>query len=283
MTHPNDMTAWDDIACRRGHTAHRSRRVRVDLARPHGYADLPAVPQRLAKAFDMAVWDPAAHPVDGGPYCPAHDAVSETIINAGIWEPSETILTLAACSAGPAGSWMVDFGSQVGWFSLLAASCGLGVLAIEADEENRRLHTLSNEANDWGGYVSMIPERIGPDTPALDPVRHITLAKIDVEGAERDAIRMLWPSIEAGMVDHLLVEITPVFADFYGSLVIDLVDAGFQAWVLPNKSIPPAHLDDLPGDLELGRISDLSRLSLDMAVNSWHQEMVWFSAPHARW
>lgn len=276
------MAAWDAIACQRGHNDHVAKLVHVDLARPHGYADLTPVPERLARSFDVMVWDPGTYPVDGGAYCPAHDAVSETIADQGIWEPAETVLTLSACSAAPPNATVVDFGSQIGWFSLLAASCGLGVLAVEADPENVRLLTLSATANGWADWVQKLCTRIGPDTDALPP-RRIALAKVDVEGAERDAIRMLWPSIEAGLVDHLLVEVTPVFDGYYPDLVADLVRAGYRAYVLPPKSTPPTVLDRLPADLEPLRIDGLDDAALRELVGSWTQEMVWFAGPDATW
>lgn len=281
--HPNNMAAWDAIGCQRGHDHHAAHTAIVDLAAPHGYADLTPVPRRLARRFDMAVWDARKHPVDGGPYCPAHDAVSETIVNQGIWEPAETVLTLSACLATVPTATVVDFGAQVGWFSLLAASCGLEVTAIEADRANVSLLEESAEANGWGGLIAIRPERIGPTTPPLEPNRTIALAKVDVEGAERDAVRMLWPSIEAGLVQHLLVEVTPAFDGYYPDLVADLVAAGYRAYVLPPKSHPPTVLDRLPADLEPFRIDTLDEASMRELVASWSQEMVWFARPEAAW
>ncbi len=279
--HPNDMRSWGEIACRRSHE-HTRRRVTVDLAQRHGYLDLAPVPARLARRFEMMVWDPVMHPVDGGPYCPAADAVSETIVNQRIWEPTETILTLAACCAAHDDSLVVDFGAQLGWFSLLAASCGLDVDAIEADPENARLLAASCELNGWSDSVSVTVQRI---TEASGPIlmRPIALAKIDVEGSERDAVAMLRPSIEAGLVDHLLIEVTPLFADYYGGLVADLVEQGYRAWRLPPKNVPPFRMMFLPEDLEPWRISDLPRAELVALVDSWRQEMVWFSRPGAKW
>ncbi len=277
--HRNDMRWWPEITCQRGHTTHESTLVDVDLSVPHGYADLPPVPPSLARSFGMFVWDPSVHPVDGGPYCPAADAVSETIVRQRIWEPAETILTLTACKAA-VPDLVVDFGAQVGWFSLLACSCELDVLAIEADAENVGLLRASAQANGWAGVIDVVHDRITEATETL-PAGAIALAKIDVEGSEREAVRMLRPSIEAGAVDHLLIEVTPVFADYYGTMVADLVRDGYRAWRLPPKSIPPVRFATFPDDLEPWRISDLPRADLIALVDSWHQEMVWFSRPDA--
>lgn len=283
--HPNDMTVWSEITCQRGHTEHTTRKITVDLAAPHRYGDYPQVPTRLQRAFTMHIYDPDLYPVDGGPYCPAHDAVSETIDSHGIWEPRETILTLHVCESARADQAMLDFGAQLGWFSLLAASCGLRVRAIDADTENLEAAWASAQANGWGAYVATWHMRVAPDTEPVDPdfLGPLRLVKIDVEGAERDAVRILWPSIEAGLVDHLLIEISPCFADYYPDLVCDLIDADYEAYLLPPKQSPPLSLDDPEHDLAPFRLDTLMRSTLRELVASWRQEDCWFKRRGASW
>jgi len=243
MTHKNDMRAWDEIACQRGHTEHISRKVHVDLSKRHGYRDLPQVPRHMAVEFDMNIWDTSIYPVDGSAfYCPSHDAVSETILSHGIWEPRETIVALHAFQNAPEGSVFYDMGAQMGWFTLLAGACGVPVEAWECDKDNLRL-LWENWKLNRGGSLTSDFGRIGPESKVLEPDRRICLAKIDLEGAERDAIRMLWPSIEAGLVDRLLIEISPCFDSYYGDLVLDLLDAGYAAYRLPEKGQAVGHGD----------------------------------------
>lgn len=279
--HPNAMTYWNEIRCQRGHDAHASVLTNVKLGGPHGYGDYPEVPARLARSFQMYVWDPNIHPVDGGPYCPAHDAVSETIITHNIWEPRETILALDALQPdGGIPPVFVDFGAQVGWFTLLAASSGAMVLGVEADETNRDLLAASVALNGWEDGVVIKPWRVGPDTPVLTvgdiEARRVALAKIDIEGAERDAIRMLQPLIEGGYVERLLVEVSPVFDSYYPDLVAELVDAGYRAYTLPGKLRPPVSFEDPAEALAPFRIDDLGTNKLKALVAGWHQEDVWF-------
>lgn len=280
MTHPNDMTTWSDIRCQRGHGArdHVTREVEITLGGLTGYRDLAPIPARFARSFKMLVWDPEVHPVDGGPYCPCHDAVSEAIVSAGVWEPSETIATLSACSA-TSGSF-VDFGAQLGWFSLVAASCGLTVHAYEADADNMAVLEKNFALNGWSDRLVTHLERVGPRSEPLE-VDRIDLAKIDLEGAERDGVKVLWPKITEGRVDNLLIEVSPVFADYYPDLVADLVSEGFRAYELPPKRRPPHRFDVLPRDLEPWRID--TRLDLRDYVASWHQADVWFTRPDASW
>ncbi|MEX2253025.1 MAG: hypothetical protein WD649_02635, partial [Thermoleophilaceae bacterium] len=254
MSHPNDMTTWEAIGCQRGHVEHSTRLVTVELGGPTGYRDLPPIPEQHARRFKMEVWDPDAHPVDGGPYCPAHDAVSETIATLGVWEPCETTLTLAVCSTAAPGSVVLDYGAQIGWFTLLAASCGIDVLAVDADADNLRLIQASAKRNAWDAIVHTSHARVGPDSTPAAPAERVRLVKIDVEGAEGEVVRCLWPSIEAGLVDHLLGAVSPVFAGYYPDLVADLVDAGYEAWMMPPKRTPPVPFRSLPLHLEPYRI-----------------------------
>lgn len=278
-----------EIRCQRGHTDHATLPVLVTLGGPTGYRDLPSIPQRFARSFSIEVFDWKQYEAfkwteyDAGPgYCPAFDAVSETIATLGIWEPSETILTLAVCAAYP-DSVVVDFGSQVGWFTLLACSSGNSVVAIDADPANHQVLRKSLERNGWEGRVLPIQRRVGPNWPPLGELGDVALAKIDVEGAERDALRALWPSIEAGKVAHLMVEVTPSFAEWYPDLVCDLIDAGYLAFELPPKQTPPAILEELPRDLMPGYLNDLSRVVLRRTVEGWDQRNIWFAREDAKW
>lgn len=281
--HPNAMIHWEDIRCQRGHERHESRRVQVVLGGPTGYQDHAAVPKKLARHFEMEVWDPQVYPVDGGPYCPAHDAVSATIVSHRIWEPRETIVALHVLTEAGPRTAMIDMGAQLGWFTLLAASCGTPVLAYEADGENTRLLCTSLEANDWRSLVQMAPFRITSETPELElPDVPIALVKLDLEGAENEGIRMLRPSIEAGLVDHLLIEVSPVFAGYYPELVADLVDVGYRAYTLPPRQRPPVSLIDL-ACLEPYRIDTFTRGVLMKLVESWHQEDVFFVREEVAW
>ena len=273
MPHPNDMSKWDEIRCRRPNHTHHRRLVIVEPASPHKYRDLPQVPVGLSWGpFRMWIWDPDHHPVDGGPPCPAHDAVSETIVSHGIWEPQETILTLHSLRE-PSEGIVVDMGCQIGWFSLLAASCGRHVLAMDAEQENLDLLRLSARENMWGPLIQPRQVRIGPDTPSLGLGRQVRLAKLDLEGAEPDGLRILWPAIQAGLVDRLLIEVSPVFHDGYGDVVCDLIQAGYRAYMLPPKSRPPVPMGSPDTDLVP---YELSGLGVRDFIDDLHQANIWF-------
>jgi hypothetical protein len=275
------MTHWEQIQCQRGHDTHRWTRVSVSLGGPTGYADLTPIPVRLGRRFEIDVWDPTAYPVDGGAYCCAHDSVSETIAALGVWAPDETTLALTVLD-GRAGGRFYDFGAQAGWFTLLAASCGAAVTAFEADAENVRLLQQNATINGWRHLIDVEHVRVDERTEPLAP-ESVRLAKIDVEGAENHVIRVLWPSIAAGLVDHLLIEITPLFADYYPQLVADLVGAGYRAWVLPPKQHPPVDLADPETALAPYRLDDMPADKLAAMVAGWGQEMAFFSRTGTSW
>lgn len=266
MTHPNNMTAWDTIECRRSCDVHHSRWADINLA-THRYADLTPIPPRFHRRFTMEIWDTELHPVDGGPYCPARDAVSETILSHGVWEPRETAVMLS-CLERFDGA-MFDMGAQLGWFSLIAGLGGADVTAWECDRDNR--DRLRSSAARLEVAVSIVPNRIGPDTEPLPPTK-VAFAKIDLEGAERDAVRILWPSIDAGLVDSMLIEVSPVFDDYYGDMVAGIMENGYEAFMMPPKRFPPYRIDTLD-DLASWRLNPEGVVA---TVDGWHQEDVLF-------
>lgn len=275
--HPNCMTAWPEIACQRGHETHDSKVIRIALGGPTGYHDLPPIPERFARTFPMTVFDWGQYRYHGKmAWCPGADAISETLELVGVWEPNETILALTVFASAETGSVFLDLGAQIGWFSLLAASAGLDTVSVDADPEPLRLLTESAKRNSWEGLVHPWQMRIDIETPVL-PAASYRLAKLDMEGAEFDGIRILWPSIAAGLVDHLLVEVSPVFSDGYPELVTSILGAGYSAYTLPPKAIPPHRLDD--------PARDLTPLVGDVVgtVASWEQESVWFKRDGASW
>jgi len=252
MPHKNDMTHWNHIGCQRGCEAHAARPVRVDLSKPHGYGDLTPIPSRFGYQFDLDVWDTSITPVDGGPYCPARDAVSETILSHGIWEPQETAIMLMCFEALPGGLF-IDIGSQLGWFSSIAALSSMTVIALDADPDCVELTHRNLVHNvQMLGSIGAYNERLGPDVEPFAVNEHPdlpTVVKIDVEGAEVDAIRKIQPLIDDGWVKYMLIEISPVFNDTYGDLINDLVKQDYVPYMLPPKRTPPVVLNRLM-DLE---------------------------------
>lgn len=273
------MTGWDEISCQRGHEDHDTREVIVTIGGPTRYADLPSIPRRFSDTFEFEVWDTAKYPVDDGPWCPAHDAVSETIISHGVWEPPETILLLEAfryCDV------FIDVGAQLGWYSTLAARAGLAVMPIEADPLVMDVCARNIKRNKSGDvYDSYRVWRVDEETyllPTSVPEGRLAV-KIDIEGAEFEAVKMLEGVIDR--VDFMLIEVSPVFDEGYPELVASLIETGFTAYLVPTKEMPPARLEILPLDLERWDMgTDLDHVR--ETVGSWHQQNVLF-VRHGAW
>lgn len=271
------MTSWPEIRCQRGHGLHSSIEVLVTLGGPTPYQDLAPIPTNLATSFRMLVWDPSVYPIDGGAYCPAHDAVSETIFALGVWEVSETIVSMWSFDAAPDGLF-IDLGAQIGWYSLLAASRGLDVLAVDADTENLRLLERSAVINNFSTRIDTEYLRLGPLTNPLAIDRQVSLVKVDLEGAEFEAVRILGPAISAGLIDRLLIEVSPIFGPGYPELVQFIMRAGYRAYMMPPKKSPPYPLR-FPSDLwRLDDDDDLPGL-----VTSWEQQNILFSREGLEW
>ena len=219
------MCEWPEITCLRKCGYHASHSVLV--------ANAGCPP------FTMLVWDQLVH--DGGPYCPARDIVSEAITQTGLWEPAETALTVALLKQAKPGALVVDMGAHIGWFAMLGASLGMSVHAIEAQRDHTALIRASAALN--GFTVDVSAARIGRDAiPAFDAGTPIALAKIDVEGAEAEAVELLHEAIDYGSVASILLEVSPTFRDGYPELVAWLIGRGYQA----HETLSEKRIDCLP-------------------------------------
>lgn len=271
--HPNDMTHWADIGCKRGCEHHATVDQRISIGGPTRYRDLTSIPTRFTQQFDLEIWDTRITPVDGGPYCPARDAVSETILSHGVWEPAETAVLLMCFEQHPGGLF-IDFGSQIGWFSTLALLSNMNVLALDADPDcvdltYRNLVRAAPLLSSFGSHR----ERLGPDVIPFsyddERVRLPIVAKIDVEGAEQYAVRKLQPLIDGGFVRYMLIEMSPVFNETYLALAHGLMDQRFVGYEMPAKRTPPHQLNSLT-DLKRW---ELSRYDIN-EMPTWHQKDV---------
>lgn len=263
MPHSGDMTHWPEIRCQRGHETHMTRTAHVNLSWSHCYLDCPQVPRHLTQMFDIEIWDYAPYMTEG-PYCPARDVVSEVIESHGIWEPIETITMLDLFYRFPANLF-VDMGAQIGWYSKLAETCGLNVTAFEADPDVAEV--LRRNVPD--GVV--VNGRIGSNLSswlALKDARRLTV-KMDLEGAEPDGVRFVESFLAEGLVDAMLIEISPVFHPGYGDIFNELMSYDLYPFSLPGKSHPPARYKGIADTLRMnaGAIE---------AVLSGHQENVLF-------
>jgi len=219
--------------CAAGHTHHAT--VSLTVSGSHAVPDWPVLPPVWFR-LDVFAAD-AYEGVDG--YCPADSEVSRGLLAHGVWEGFESALALAILDADKnRDSVVLDFGANVGWYSMLAASRGFDVLAVEADLTIAAVceHNLARWADDG---LHVCRGWIGSDTHPLTPGPRVRLAKVDLEGAEAEAVRVLEPLLATGLVDYLLVEVTPVFGDGAYEAVNLLERHGYQGFVIPDKGADP--------------------------------------------
>jgi hypothetical protein len=73
-----------------------------------------------------------------------------------------------------------------------------------------------------------------------------------------------------------MIEVSPVFDDYYPQMVTDLMFGyGFRAFLLPPKQSPAIQLTGDPEELRPFEIMGTVPMIQDF-VASWHQEDVWF-------
>ena len=263
------MTDWSEIGCQRGCAEHPTRIVDIHLGGPTPYHDYTPIPNRFACEFQMEVWDTDQMPVDDNPlWCPAHDAVSETILALGVWEPQNTTVLMLAWEAVGDDCVFLDIGMQLGWFSQVAGALSTASVGVEADPIvvellERRDLTVVHERIEAGWHLG---GELSGDARMV--------VKIDIEGAEEHAVAGLAEFIDAGQVPFILMEVSPVFNDSYPELVTSLMDRGYHAYNMPPKQIPPVKIDQLTDLLPYRLVGDFGEVWDEVA--SWDQRDVLF-------
>lgn len=225
-------------SCDAGHDHHDTKVVHIDLS---GYwplvPDYPPIPNGLEQEFDLVIYDWEKY--DGTPmYCSGNDSVSASIDTQGVWEGFESVLALAILRDGSRDGLVIDMGSHVGWYTMLASGAGYEVLAVDGDRENLDLLQWSTELNGFEN-VRTAHGWIGADTPTLSPDGpNVRLLKADIEGAEDEALRICYPLFTAGKIEYAFLEISPEFSPHYPDTVQTIMDCGYDAYFIPDKGTP---------------------------------------------
>lgn len=219
LTPPTDDVMWSK--CRVGHW------------RQHGTIIVAIEsPQWPMSTMEVYNWEDY-----GGPeldwwqeYCPAQDVVSRSIDQTGVWEPYESALFVDILKRGlPDPKPVLDFGCQIGWYSAIAERYGYPVFGYDVNPENVALAKRNAPNADMSRAV--IDERSNVWAP--QPIR---VAKIDIEGAEQWAIRIIQQSLDDRLIDYVLMEVSPVFNDSYPDLVEQVAGYGYEVYVIPHSA-----------------------------------------------
>lgn len=182
----------------------------------------PAIPDSISRSFDIEVYDTDKRP----------DEFSLSINVNGCYEGFETFTLLHLLEGGI----VYDFGAHLGWYSLLAASCGCDVTAY--DENADALKILERSAKRNGYDIKTRVMKFDASTKPAPFKKEVEFLKADVEGAEEHVVRYCRKLFEKQLVKYALLEISPCFNDSYPALVKQVIDWGYDAFVMPTK--PPA-------------------------------------------
>lgn len=195
--------------------------------------DAAPFPVHLAQKFKFAIYDFNKYSNTEG-LCPADDVVSFSLSEQGVWEAFDTLLMLDILSRDK-GGLVVDFGSQLGWYSILAALNGYEVIAYDALSENLRVLDKNAALNKVKSKITPVKMWVDEKSPIQPPTK-IRFMKSDIEGSEQYAFRMYEESFKQKLVDYAIFEISPCFNDSYPELIHKIMDYGYDVYQVPQKT-----------------------------------------------
>lgn len=226
-----DSAFGPSAGCTYGHPDHPCAIAHVDLTN-HKVPDYPKFDAgRFGWKFQLFIYRWPKY--DGlTNYCPGKDEVSRSIGLNGIWEGFETLLFLAALEkAGP--GVVYDFGAHIGWYTTLAAFEKRDVCSWEADPTHAETLIDNIRLNSIGDQVTLMGT-LAPLSPPAQ-VQPVALLKIDIEGAEDEAIEACRPLLEQRLVEFILIEASPCFADYYPEMIARIMGYGYGCAMVPDK------------------------------------------------
>jgi hypothetical protein len=261
---PDDFYAH----CQVGHTTHETKLLRRSLS---GIAE-----------FDIEVydWEQYFTTVAGNEttpmyaeYCTGQDIISYCIDRQGVWESTETAVINAILQEPNKDKIMLDFGSHIGWYTNIGLMQGYTVASFDASKENlellRRTAVLNGTLEGSYPYLCWLDN----EAPILSAgAEEVQLVKVDVEGAEHHALRMISELINAKKVKYAIFEISPVFNGNYPKLVNDIVESGYRVYQLPNTLTTDDALAEVRRDCELTQRDE----ELKAYIDGLHQENMLF-------
>jgi SAM-dependent methyltransferase len=173
------------------------------------------------------VFDTARYMDNFGFYCPGQDALSQNLGIEGQWEVHDTRPISHILDKGERSRTVIDFGCHIGWYTIMAATKGYRVLAIDGDPENLRLLAANAALRGLADKITIIPAWV--DETFTLPACDVELVKIDIESHDRHAVAACLPFIDR--IQNMYVEISPTFRpDYPEKVVAPLLEAGFHAY-----------------------------------------------------
>lgn len=198
--------------CEAGHTRHDSHLVNTN------------------QGYKMYVFNAGKYKDTEG-YCTGDDDVSRTIERTRGWEPAETAVLKNILENEPVGN-VLDFGTHVGWYTLMAAKLGHTVYGFDGDDENIELLMDSAIYNRLEKKINVSHAWVGKDSPVLKADRKYLLMKCDLEGNDMYAVEMCRDLFVKRMITYAFIEISPVFNDNYKKMIDFIMECGYMAEIV---------------------------------------------------
>lgn len=195
--------------CEAGHGVHHTKIVGLPNGEPF-------------EIFDWTLY------ADTTGYCPADDAVSQSIDLGGGWEAHISEVANRVLQFGRPGV-VLDIGAHVGWYASLAMRWGWPTLAVEANldccavlERNLKFRPIVPVyiAHGWIGEKSL---------PFHDDLQ-IQLLKADIEGNELYVYQVFAEHFHKHSIEYAIFEISPVFNNSYPELIGNLLNDGYRGF-----------------------------------------------------
>lgn len=164
-------------------------------------------------------------------YCTGDDDVSRTIEKTRGWEPAETAVLKNILENEPVGN-VLDFGTHVGWYSLMAAKLGHTVYGFDGDDENIELLYDSAVYNKLDGKVTVVHSWVDENSPKIKADKKYLLMKCDLEGNDIYAVEMCRELFAKRYITYAFIEISPIFNDKYQGMIDFITACGYSVEIV---------------------------------------------------
>lgn len=161
-------------------------------------------------------------------YCSGKDDISRTLLNGEGWEKETTPLVLSILKTGSAENLVLDFGANIGWYTVMAAKAGYNVLSFEGNKETCSLLNRNVRMNNCLGTVQSRFAWIDGDSEPLELSHRVELFKSDLEGNDHHAVKMCENLFSERRINYALIEVSPVFTPEHKDLPKRIEDYGYE-------------------------------------------------------
>jgi hypothetical protein len=220
-----DGLIWNQycIPCERGHIVHETVLVPIELAAdPNPVTfDLEVYRSHIYKNTDPPTW------------CHGDDGVATGIIGSKTWETFETRLVLDIFANEQPGL-VLDFGTNFGWYTVIAGLLGHDVIGFEMEPETMAVCQRNVDRAGLTDKVTLHQCFVDDEMPRLHADADVLLVKADVESHEFGVVEACWDLLRQKRIQYMLLEISPCFRPGYAALLASVVALGYEAFVVPD-------------------------------------------------